>query len=88
MKTKTIAVSLMLTFTSCALFAQSTDTIPTKTDTTKKDTVALLSNARMNATLKNISKENAEIVNGQTVYALPAKAVKASQPKTALVAAK
>jgi len=47
MKTKTMAVSLMLTFFSCSLFAQNqTDTVPQtprtdsvpKTDTAKTDT--------------------------------------------------
>lgn len=81
MKTKTIAVSLMLTFTTGALFAQSTDTIPKKTDTTKKDTTALLNNIRANSLLKTISKDNAEIMHEQTVYALPAKTARISQLK-------
>lgn len=41
MKTKTMAFSLMLTFVSCALFAQNnTDTIPKDTTQPKKDTMS------------------------------------------------
>ena len=82
MKTRTIAVTLMLTFTSGALFAQSTDTIPKKTDTTKKDTVSLLNNVRTNSLLKTISKDNPGMMQDQTAYALPAKALRISQLKT------
>lgn len=81
MKTKTIVVSLMLTFTSGALFAQNTDTIPKKTDTTKKDTVSLMNNVRTNSILKTISNDNPQMMQEQTVYALPAKSVRISQLK-------
>ncbi len=69
MKTKTVAVSLMLTFTSCALFAQ-TDTLPKKdsipkTDSIpkKKSSVTINPNVNENLTAFNFST----IVKNDTV---------------------
>ena len=60
----------MLTFTSGALFAQSTDTIPKKTEITKKDTVLLMNNVSTNSLLKIISKDNPEMMQEQTAKRL------------------
>lgn len=80
MKKKAMAISLMLTFTSCVLFAQEkTDTIPKdhpKTDTisTKKDTTInaiRISNINPNSitvVIGNPIWNNA--VKGETVYAI------------------
>lgn len=74
----------MLTFTSCALFAQSKkDTIPknnpprTDTISTKKDTISALRNININPNNGIILKENSKRINplkNETVYAIiPAK---------------
>lgn len=76
MKTKTLAISLMLTFTTGALFAQSkTDTIPQRKDTTqKKDTVSSANAAigiktRSNvATISKINSGCTDPMKNQTVY--------------------
>lgn len=79
MKTKTVAISLMLTFTTCALFAQ-TDTIPKKdTIPNKKDTIHktdgtgfLNRNVKENSTVKSIAnyeKGLADPMYRQTAFA-------------------
>ena len=83
MKTKVIAVSLMLTFTSCALFAQEkTDSIPKdnspQTDTTtRKDTTISIRTTNANPNNGKILKENSNWnspVKEETVFVIfPAK---------------
>ena len=79
MKTKTVAISLMLTFTTCALFAQTDtipkkDTIPNKKDTIHKTdgTASLNRNVKENSTVKSIAnyeKGLADPMYRQTVFA-------------------
>ena len=82
MKTKTMAVSLMLTFFSCSLFAQNqTDTVPPtnptdsvpKTDTVRTDTssVSLFINKAKEA--KSVSQSNRAFTDAIVYATFPAK---------------
>jgi hypothetical protein len=85
MKTRAVAFSLMLTFTGCALFAQTEkkDTIPqdktpkTDTVTTKKDTTISLNIINENLESGKSFKENSKGISSlknEPVYAIvPAK---------------
>ena len=82
MKTKAMAMSLMLTFASCALFAQSkTDSIPKdstpKTDTTKNNTSANTLKSNDASSIFGSLNENSNWkspAKDETVYAIfPAK---------------
>ena len=82
MKTKTMAVSLMLTFFSCSLFAQNqTDTVPQtnptdsvpKTDTVRTDTssVSIFINKAKEA--KSVSQSNRAFTDAIVYATFPAK---------------
>jgi hypothetical protein len=70
----------MLIFASSSLLAQDTDTIPKK-DTTKKDTVSLVNKVQMNSVMKHISENSTKILQSETVFALPSKAINISPLK-------
>lgn len=83
MKTKTMAMSMMLTFFSCALFAQNqTDTVPQttpgtdsipRTDTASTDTARATTFVIQHQNLKSIAQNNSGLTD-QIVYAtFPAK---------------
>jgi hypothetical protein len=82
MKTKTMAVSLMLTFFSCSLFAQNqTDTVPQtnptdsvpKTDTVRTDTSSVSAFINKIKETKSVSQSNRAFTDAIVYATFPAK---------------